>query len=72
MWIIVLAAVLWLVVSIFLCCSLSVQLDDIFSPKYWKRVTYCNWFGVTMITLTVNVLLLPLAICYWFYVLCHI
>ena len=72
MWIIVLTAVLWLFISIFLCCFFGVQLDDIFSPQYWKRATYCNWFGVIMITLTVNMLLLPLAFCYWFYALCHI
>lgn len=68
----ILAVVVWLALSIFLCCALRANPSDIFEPRYWRRITCCNWFGVTVLVIVTNILLFPLALCYWFYVICHI
>lgn len=69
---IILLTIAWLATSLFCCCFSDLDLDEIFEPKEWKRRTSCNWFGVVVITVFFNALFFPLAICYWFYVLCHI
>lgn len=39
-----------------------------FNPiKNYNKWTKFNWFGITVITLVINIIFLPYAICYWFY-----
>ena len=41
---------------------------SIFNPirnyKEWYKI---NWFGISVITLILNIIFLPYAICYWIY-----
>lgn len=39
-----------------------------FNPiKNYNKWTQFNWFGITIITLIINIVFLPYAICYWIY-----
>ena len=45
------------------------HLNPIYNYKQW---TECNWFGVAIGTLIINLLLLPVAIIFWFIKLCKV
>ena len=68
----ILTAIVWLALSIFICALFHAHLDEVFHPLHWKAVTYCNWLGVILITMFLNLIMLPLALCYWIYEVCHI
>lgn len=42
------------------------------NPKWIYRHTKTNWFGTTLLTILVNVIFGPAALCYWFYKLCTV
>ena len=45
------------------CMDLSI-FNPIRNYKKWRKI---NWFGISVITLILNIIFLPYAICYWIY-----
>lgn len=44
----------------------------IFNPKNLYRETKLNYFGTLIVATLLNIIFLPYAIIYWFWVLCHV
>lgn len=44
----------------------------IFNPKDLYRETKLNYFGTLIVATLLNIIFLPYAIIYWFWVLCHV
>lgn len=44
----------------------------IFNPKNLYRETKLNYFGTLIVATSLNIIFLPYAIIYWFWVLCHV
>ena len=44
----------------------------IFNPKNLYRETKLNYFGTLIVANSLNIIFLPYAIIYWFWVLCHV
>lgn len=42
------------------------------NPKWIYNHTKANWFGTALLTILVNVIFGPAALCYWFYKLCTV
>ena len=42
------------------------------NPKWIYNHTKTNWFGTALLTILVNVVFGPAALCYWFYKLCTV
>ena len=42
------------------------------NPVYLYRRFRVNWFGLAVLTIVLNVLIAPVALCYWFYKLCTV
>lgn len=42
------------------------------NPKWIYNHTKTNWFGTICLTILVNVVFGPSALCYWFYKLCTV
>lgn len=42
------------------------------NPKWIYNHTKTNWFGTICLTILVNVVFGPTALCYWFYKLCTV
>ena len=46
---------------------------SIFNPvRNYKKWTKLNWFGIGIITILLNIIFVPYAICYWIYKLIRI
>lgn len=45
---------------------------EFLNPRYLYRRFRVNWFGLTVLTIVLNVLIAPVALCYWFYKLCTV
>lgn len=42
------------------------------NPKWIYNHTKTNWFGTICLTILVNIIFGPAALCYWFYKLCTV
>ena len=47
----------------------SIDFDlSIFNPiRNYNKWTELNWFGISVITILLNVIFIPYAVCYWIY-----
>ena len=45
---------------------------EFLNPRYLYRRFRVNWFGLTVLTIVLNALIAPVALCYWFYKLCTV
>ena len=47
----------------------SIKFDlSIFNPiRNYNKWTNLNWFGISFITILLNIIFIPYAICYWIY-----
>jgi hypothetical protein len=47
----------------------SIDFDlSIFNPiRNYNKLSELNWFGVSVITIWLNIIFIPYAICYWIY-----